>query len=251
MRLKRVTGLVAAIAASTTILAANAANAQSLNLRNERSDLFDAFNALVNEEREPFAEVSLQQLDSSMLFWNGVDPVDVFFINEGAGFRNQLFFSINNGDQSVIFDDIASPESILSENDGPLALGDGERLGKYEGETQVDFFLKANGANGGTNLYGGDVEANPDGLQHLIAYNYYDEVEDQNWVILGFEDLFGEYGAKGGPNEQSDRDFNDVVFAVRGVTGAPVETPEPSVVLSFLGLGLAGGLRQLRHHKDA
>lgn len=215
------------------------------NLRDENSSLFDFFNARVNQERLEIADSALTLLDPSTLFWDGVDPVDVFFINEGAGYRNQLFASVNGGSNTLLFNDVSSTESILPEGDGPLRLGDGGTLGAFTGPTQLSFFIKADGYNGGTNVYGADPAANPDGLQHVMAYQYFDAATGDNWVVLGFEDLFGVHYDEGG---YSDRDFNDVVFAVRGLQGRPAtaKTPESSAVMGLIAVGMLAGATRLR-----
>jgi len=187
------------------------------------SGIFDESQALDAEF------LAAHELDASSLYWNGVDPVEVYFINEGAGYRNQLTFTATDEfgeiiDSGMIFEDISSPDSILKNSDGPLALGEGVSLGEYEGVVQMDFAVISNGYNGGTSVLGTDPENNPYGLQHVVAY------EIGEWIILGFEDILG-----GG-----DEDYNDVVFAVRGVQeGAPepADVPEPSALLGLLVLG--------------
>lgn len=346
-----------------------------------RSDLFDTLHPLVNQERLALDELTLPELDPTTLQWvDGAESVDVFFLDEGAGFRNQLLFSVNGGELQTIFDDIASVESILPETQvrldrrqetiaeeeaalglsaftadlseaeraavaaeletkldeleaerdsldldhldysslkwnekqdlaksvednqvaldelkadananaveievleekvalgrvlaeidahksvrwkrddlarelqlgnnglGAMALGDGARLGSFEAGTQLDFFIRANGArNPNGRIYGADASQNADGLQHVIAYEYFDEVAQENYVIIGFEDLYGAHYDDGG---NSDRDFNDVVFAVRGVTGqrvATAQTPEPTAVLGLVGIAGLLGLRR-------
>lgn len=220
------TGLVAAATASVCLSAA--APAQALSLR---SDLWTAFNSKINQERNFLQDSQLTLLNAQSLFWNGVDPVDVFFVNEGAGYRNQLFYDANGGPSNLIFNDVSSPKSILPNRDGPLSLGQGVSLGMFQGATQLGFTIKANGfkdANG--KVYGADASLNVDGLEHVKALEYFDEVEQQKYVLLAFEDLYGTE-ANG-----SDRDFNDVVFAVRGIQqNAPAaDVPEPALLLGLL-----------------
>lgn len=235
-------------------IVAIAAPANALSLKSdEYGNLFDTFNSMVNSERLQLqdSEVALKELDVESLRWDkGANGVDVFFINEGAGYRNQLLYSANGGDLSMIFDDIASPESILKNSDGPLMLGDGVSLGAFEGNTSLDFVIKANGKNNANgHLYGVNAETNADGLQHVIAYEYFDETTQEDWVVIGFEDLYGVHKDEGG---WSDRDFNDVVIAVRGVTGdrldgETADVPEPSSMVGLLGLGL--GMWQVKRRK--
>lgn len=236
-----VTGLVAAAAASACLSAAAPAHALSL-----RPDLWQTFNSKINGERNFLQDSQLTLLNSQSLFWNGVDPVEVFFINEGASYRNQLFYNANGGTNTLVFKDISSPNSILPNQDGPLSLGQGLNLGKFTGATQLGFSIKANGfSNLNGHLYGGNVGANPDGLEHLIAMEYFDQVDQQKYTLLAFEDLFGTQA------QGSDRDFNDVVFVVRGIQqGAPTsEVPEPSLMLGILML--SGGALTLRRKVQA
>ncbi|MGD1938434.1 MAG: DUF4114 domain-containing protein [Cyanophyceae cyanobacterium] len=232
-----------------------AAPASALSLKSEEyGDLFNTFNGLVNSERLQMEDstAALHELDVESLRWDGGSTgIDVFFINEGAGYRNQLFYTANGGDLSMIFEDISSKESILKNHDGPLALGDGVSLGAFEGDTSLDFLIKANGHNNANgNLYGADAEKNADGLQHVIAYEYFDETTQEGWVVMGFEDLYGVHEDEGG---WSDRDFNDVVIAVRGVTGDRLEemadVPEPSSMVGLLGVGL--GMWQVKRRRKS
>ncbi|MBE9139372.1 DUF4114 domain-containing protein [Nodosilinea sp. LEGE 07088] len=200
----------------------------------ESSDTLEAVKSLTRGERKAQTQAFLDsyQLDTSKLFWNGVDPVEVYFINEGAGYRNQLFYSAyddmgNLQKSEMIFSDVSSPDSILRNANGPLTLGQGVSLGKFAGPTQLDFSIKSNGANGGTAMLGTNAAKNPHGLQHVVGFQHND------WIILGFEDIVG-----GG-----DLDYNDVVFAVRGIqAGAPPakDVPEPSALLGIAVLGMAG-----------
>ena len=73
---------------------------------------------------------------------------------------------------------------------GPIAVrfaGDFVDLGTYNAGTLIDFFLVANGANGGTNTYTADSASNPDGIQHVVSY----ALPGSPYLIIGFEDLFG------------------------------------------------------------
>ncbi|MBD1915547.1 MULTISPECIES: DUF4114 domain-containing protein [Cyanophyceae] len=216
-------------------------NLKSLNITKPSTSL-EELKKLINNEANALSQGFLAQyeLDTSKLFWNGVDPVEVYFINEGAGYRNQLFYTATNASGGLtssgkIFDDISSRDSKLSESNGPLALGQGVSLGAFVGATQLDFMIKSNGKNGGNTMLGTNAAANPNGLQHVVAFQH------QDWIILGFEDIVG-----GG-----DRDYNDVIFAVRGIQhGAPPaeDVPEPSALLGIAALGI-GGFTTLRRRK--
>lgn len=194
------------------------------------------FNGFVNQERALLTEDELSPLNLNNLTWEaGVNDVEVYFINEGAGYHNQFFYSTDGERDSdsrvTIFEDASSQHSILS-NGGPLALGEGRNLGSFEGETALSFFLR----NPKGNFYGHDISLNQDGLQHITAF------ESDGFLILGFEDLDG-----GG-----DKDYNDVVIAVRGLidTEDSADVPEPATGLAMLGLGLVGWRSLRQRHAD-
>ncbi|GAB4365711.1 MAG: hypothetical protein Kow00121_02510 [Elainellaceae cyanobacterium] len=211
------------------------------------------FQQFVQRERVALPNAGLLQLDSSKLSLKYDHDVSVFFINEGASYKNQLAFQATGrtNTSGLVFNNISSKQSVLAERNGVLSLGDGVSLGRMTGGTQLDFWLRANGLNGGTNIFGTQTESNIDKLQHVVAYAY------NNYILLGFEDLYGALGATGVDpltgkrNERSDRDFNDVVMVVdigeanvRNLTGVP----EPSTALALVGVGVASafGLRRRR-----
>ena len=242
---------------STLSLLSFSGSAQAADL-SLRSDLLSRFSQYVQSEGVAFDELALPQLDASQLYWDqGVEDVEVYFIDEGAGYKNQLLFSANDGPMNMIFNNISSTQSTLSEASGVMTLGEGKALNNFEGPTQLSFFIKSNGFNGGQNFYGADdhtgtvvdgKEINRDGLSHLVAYSYFDEVEQENYTILGFEDLWGS------KDQGSDRDFNDVVFAVKGLTNSPddpKETPEPSALLGLVGVVAAVGSRRFKGGVEA
>jgi hypothetical protein len=60
-------------------------------------------------------------------------------------------------------------------------------------------------------------------------------------MLLGFEDLFGEIGQErfeGGEN--SDRDFNDVLFLVDMGEGNLAKVPEPATTAALFAAGALG-----------
>ncbi|WP_072619246.1 DUF4114 domain-containing protein [Spirulina major] len=238
------------LAAATALFSAGAANAQAMNLRDSNEDLFNLFNSMVNSERLEIKDsaAKLIDLDPETLRWlDGAQPLEVYFINEGASLRNILSYSVNSGEKQTIFSDVSSSESIIAEADGALRLGDGVSLGTFTGDTQLDFYLKQYNAKTGNSRYtfGTKAGENPDGLQHFIARSYYDEATAEYWTLIGVEDLFGTK-----ESGKSDRDFNDAVFAVRGLTGDPVPgttpVPEPATLLGLLGVAALGALKVRR-----
>lgn len=178
--------------------------------------------------------------------------VSVSFINEGAGYRNQLAFSSTGATNTsgLIFNDIScTGQGCVGDWGGSaLKLGDTVKLGTIKAGSQLDFGLRADGLLGGQNVYGTKSNLNPDGLQHVVAY-----AVGTRHILLGFEDLFGAKGASGGKNENSDRDFNDVVLVIdvgEQNLNDLKKVPEPSVVLSLLGLGAAGLVARRRQNNQ-
>lgn len=173
---------------------------------------------LINEElgeRQSIADVSAMALDPAQLQLQTMSDVRVYFISEGAGYHNTLGFNteasgIDEGNPLLIFPDSTDPDWV--------SPGDFVDLGTLDAGTSLDFFLIANGANGGSNIFTNDAAANPDGIQHVVSF----ALEGSPYLLIGFEDLFN-----GG-----DRDFNDLLFAVE-IGEANVESMIASSALSF------------------
>lgn len=202
------------------------------------------------------------KLDPSKLNLKYDHDVSVYFINEGAGYRNQLAFEATGttNKSGLLFNDISCEGNgcILGGGGNALKLGDGVKVGNVTAGTQLDLWLRADGLNRGNsaNIFGTDTASNADGLQHAVAYAY------NNYILLAFEDLYGDLHASGVDsatgkwNEGSDRDFNDVVVVldvgeanVKALIGATV--PEPSVTLSMFAVGAVSmfGLRRRRQSR--
>ncbi|MGG6282773.1 PEP-CTERM sorting domain-containing protein [Leptolyngbya sp. AN03gr2] len=209
----------------------------------------------VQSERVAIPNSGQFLLDPAKLKLKFDHNVTVSFINEGAGFRNQLAFSSagTTNTSGLIFNDISctGKDCVGDWGGSALKLGDTVKLGKIKGGSQLDFGLRADGFRGGTNIFGTQVDKNPDRLQHVVAYAI-----GTRHILLGFEDLFGELGATGGKNQNSDRDFNDVVFVVDvGENNLKIlkgeKVPEPSIVLSLIGLGATGLVARRRQSDTA
>lgn len=203
-------------------------------------------------ERKAITDTSSMALDPSQLRLATDSEVRVYFIGEGAGYRNTLGFNVNAsglkaGDPKLIFPDASSYTSWLDTgaNSGkspdasaPLRPGDFVNLGSMSAGSVLDFFLISDGASGGKNVFSTTSSANLDHLNHVIAF----ALQDSPYLILGFEDTLG-----GG-----DRDYNDVLFAVdigKVNVARLVSTPEPALFLvlgSFLGSVLLLDWRQRR-----
>jgi Domain of unknown function (DUF4114)/PEP-CTERM motif len=178
--------------------------------------------------------------------------VSTYFINEGAGYRNQLgYISRGATNQSgVLFNDIScAGAGCVSSGADTLKLGDGVSLGNIKGGSTLDFKLRADGYNRGSGAYifGTPDSENADKLQHVVAYG----IKGTGYILMGFEDLYGSGGiGQGNFSETSDRDFNDTVFIVdvgkANLEGLDKSVPEPSIMLSLLGLSAAGVLKNRR-----
>lgn len=199
---------------------------------------------LLNEklgERIKTDDASMR-LDSSKLKLATDSDVRVYFVGEGAGYANSLGINTQGvgakeGRPELIFANASSnvtyldPNSTAKENadqrskDAPLLPGDFAELNTLKAGSLLDFFLIADGANGGTNVYSTTGTANSDKMNHVVAF----ALANSPYLIIGFEDLFG-----GG-----DRDFNDLLFAVEigaANVASLIATPEPAAWLSFAGL---------------
>ncbi|MEO0683861.1 MAG: DUF4114 domain-containing protein, partial [Cyanobacteria bacterium J06649_11] len=185
----------------------------------------DYFQPLVQKERLAIGaeEVKAQRLDANKLFLKHDHEMRVWFINEGAGYRNQLAYEATKGDdyeKGMIFDDIACTTGCQLSNgsNGVIDIGDFVDLGLIEGGTQLNFLLKADGASKNTrngDIYGVDESLNRDGLQHLMAFEV--EAGGREYLMMGFEDL-----RNGG-----DLDYNDAVFVVDFGEGNLTDRPTP------------------------
>lgn len=194
------------------------------------------------------------RLDANALNLKYDYNVSTFFINEGAGYRNQLGYTSRGATNQggVLFKDISCTGTgcVGDWGGSGLKIGDGVSMGTIAAKSTLDFKLRADGYNRGANTYifGTPDSENADGLQHVVAYG----IKGTGYILMGFEDLYGDgTSAQGQFGEKSDRDFNDTVFVVdvgeRNVKAFLGEdVPEPSVVLSLLGLTAAGVLKNRR-----
>jgi Domain of unknown function (DUF4114)/PEP-CTERM motif len=222
------------------------------------------FQQFVQAESAALPNSGQFQLDPTKLNLKYDHDVSVYFINEGAGYRNQLAFDTTGttNKSGLLFNDISCEGAgcVGGWGGNALKLGDGVNIGNITAGTQLDLWLRADGLNRGNsaNIFGTKTASNADGLQHAVAYAY------NNYILLAFEDLYGGLYASGVDsatgkwNEGSDRDFNDVVVVldigeanVRALIGATV--PEPSVTLSMFAVGAVGmfGLRRRRQSRTS
>jgi hypothetical protein len=200
--------------------------------------------SLLNEKLGEWTKIddASMRLDPSNLKLATDSDVRVYFIGEGAGYANSLGLNTEGvgareGRPELIFANASSnvtylnPKSTAKENaaqrssSAPLLPGDFVELNTIKAGSLLDFFLIADGANGGKNVYSTTGTANPDKINHVVAF----ALANSPYLIMGFEDLFG-----GG-----DRDFNDLLFAVEigaANVASLIATPEPAAWLSLAGL---------------
>ena len=200
-----------------------------------------------NNSKSPVVE----KVDPSKLVLSTKTDVTATFVYEGAGYHNTLGINttglgVNSGNPEIIFPDASSTDGFSNQSTPgsrtpyePLLPGDFVDLGTYAAGTKLDFFLIANGANGGTTVYNSinGTSTNPDKLNHVGMFSptmFASPDLNSPYVFVSFEDLLG-----GG-----DKDYNDTIFAFNvgsAAVHALFATPEPSMYLTlggFLALGI-------------
>ncbi len=188
-----------------------ASDARSQDFQNNYLPYFQELIDQQLAESAVFSNTEGFKLDASRLFLRTESdlPIRVYFVHEGAGYRNTLGFSMTpagaaeTGTPYLIFPDASfnGPTSTKRTNTAPLVVGDFVELNSGAPGIQLDFFLVADGA--GSNNVGtwyNNRDRNADGLQHVVAFL----MPNSRYVLIGFEDLWG-----GG-----DLDYNDCLFAV-------------------------------------
>ncbi len=190
------------------------------------------FQTIINNnlsESVVFTNATGFKLDSSKLFLRQecVETIRVYFLAEGAGYRNTLGFaftpagSATPGSPKVIFPNASIGSGSRTVND-PLKVGDFVEIGKGGNGWQLDFFLISDGfnryrsspSNSLTWLWN-DISKNSDALQHVVAF----AMPNSPYILVGFEDIVG-----GG-----DLDYNDALFVVDiGMVNATSLTDDPS-----------------------
>jgi hypothetical protein len=152
------------------------------------------------------SNVSSFKLDANKLFLRqqANKPIRVYFLAEGAGYRNSLGFAFTpagsetSGQPYLIFPDASSGSK--RGKSAPVMEGDFVEIGRGGNGYQLDFFVISDGANGGKTWLWNDIDKNSDRLQHVVAYH----VPNTSLILIGFEDIVG-----GG-----DLDYNDCLFVV-------------------------------------
>lgn len=161
---------------------------------------------------------SKYRLDQDKLFTTSLQPypIRVYFIGEGAGYKNSVGLKLNvagaetGGDMRLLFPDCSMP--VRSYNwaetrfdprrpDAPLMPGDFVEIGSLHAGVQLDFFIVENGARGGRRrLYSNRDEQNIDKMQHVVSFM----IPDSPYILVSFEDMLN-----GG-----DSDYEDVLIVV-------------------------------------
>jgi hypothetical protein len=192
------------------------------------------------------------QVDPSKLTLATTMDLQAYFVSQSSGDSSTIGFNttgtgVTSGNPQLIFPSATSPENMNPDPTDdygartpsqPLLPGDFVNLGTYAAGTQLNFFLIANGANGGNQVFNsGGAAANPDGYQHAAAFTpsvFAMPELNSPYLFITFKDAWG----------LGDQDFNDVTIAVN-VGAATIHsllaTPEPSMYLTlggFLALGI-------------
>ena len=190
-------------------------------------------------------------VDPSKLTLATTENLQAYFVSESAGFNSSLGFNttgvgVSSGNPQLIFPNVSSPEDFnpnAADNYGspnasqPLVPGDFVDLGTLAKGTPLDFFLIADGANGGNTVFtSGGAAANPDGLAHTGGFTasvFAVPQLNSPYLFINFKDSWN----------LGDKDFNDAIIAINVGTAtihSLMATPEPSMYLTlggFLALG--------------
>jgi len=162
-------------------------------------------------ERNEFTDREGFKLDASRLFLRTASdrPIRIYFVHEGAGYHNTLGLSKTlagsptMGPGKIVFPDASfrgTYSTAPRTTSEPLRVGDFVELDNGAPGLQLDFFLIANGAQGGQNVWFNDTNRNWDGKLHVVAFL----LPNSPYVLIGFEDL-----PHGG-----DLDYNDCLFVI-------------------------------------
>ena len=215
-------------------------------------------NSALPEYKDNSKNSSVMSLDLSRLKLQTDYNVRAYFVSEGAGYQNTLGFNTTGvgtktGNPELIFPNASSSVGALPSGQTgvrsqsePLLPGDFVNLGKTERGTLLNFFLIANGANGGKDVFTtAGASSNPDAINHVASFTphlYAMGHLNSPYLFLSFEDMNG-----GG-----DKDYNDTIFALdvgKATVNYLLGTPEPSLCLTlggFLGLAVWGKRRMDR-----
>lgn len=169
--------------------------------------------------------------------------IAVAFIGADAAYSNDIYYftAIGNfGDATYLFNNHTTASGTTADpDDSGLSVGDEAIFGicvNRAGDSPG-----TDCANADDYFYTGSGAHNVDGLAHARVWSRADyEAEfgaldpeafplEYDYVV-GFEDILG-----GG-----DRDYNDAIFAIRGITIAPEPVTMTLLATGLVGLGAAG-----------
>lgn len=206
--------------------------------------LLEIVNANLSE-RAAIGDLDAYALNADDLTLSVDTSLRVYFIGEGAGYRNSFGIYTGDstdkltGDAALVFFDASKGYSYSgSTDDRYLDVGDFVDAGEFESGTQLNLFLIANGANGGRTVFYSDDTLNPDLIDHFILL----ASPDTSYLLVGNEDLLG-----GG-----DEDYNDLVIAleigaanVTALISQVVPLPGPVfALLAALGFGIFAPIKR-------
>jgi hypothetical protein len=162
--------------------------------------------------------LAAQALPGTSLYATG-DEIWVRFVSYDAAFTNDLYLYAFVGQST-------SSAQFLFQNKTATPGAEVQVLGTFNPGQEVIFGIRVFDQSRGRyfTYYSGPGSNNPDGVTHV---QFWRTGNGRYAVRVGFEDLYG-----GG-----DKDYNDLIFEVSGVT--PLVTPEP-VTMALLGSGLLG-----------
>ena len=194
-------------------------------------------------------------IDPAKLTLSTLSSVRAYFAYEGAGYHNTIGFNTtgvgaSSGNPKIIFPDASSSVNYggsgtdIRSASEPLLAGDFVNLGTFKAGTALNFFLIANGVNGGKTVFSTATSANPDGLNHVATFTpRFWGVANSPYLFVSYEDLLG-----GG-----DKDFNDTIVALdvgAANVKALVATPEPATWLTLGSLlAVAIGVKLRNRHQ--
>jgi hypothetical protein len=159
-----------------------------------------------------------QALPGTSLYATG-DEIWVKFVSYDAAYRNDLYFFAYIGQSTA-------NAQYLFTNQTAIAGSERQVLGTFPVGQEIVFGIYVYDQARGRyyTYYSGAPSNNPDGVKHVQLWKI---ANGRYGIRVGFEDLYG-----GG-----DKDYNDLIFEVSGVTH--MVTPEP-VTIALLGSGLIG-----------
>lgn len=168
------------------------------------SEIEDIFH--VNADSTPFDLGLVSGEDPNLHLFQEAE-IYLTFIHEKADYKNQFgyfTFADDNEDGMISEDEVLSEELIfenVSEEGGVMLPGDTVKIGPFAPDTDVGFFVVANGYDQEKGTFYTVPELNPDGAHHMVMVG----TSDGGNVAIGIEDInWNDPGC--------DKDFNDVIF---------------------------------------